>query len=106
MRTFGTLAVFVLGLALGASTALGDGKKKSKGVREKIITREATLKSKDQTKLDFDSVDIGGQRKTPMGTLIGQSKANKDYDFVKIRTNWHPEMVQSASTLDTGASAQ
>ena len=109
MRTFGTLAIFVLSLALGASAALGDGdpkKKKAKGVREKIITREATLKSKDQTKLDFDSVDIGGQRKTPMGTLVGQSKADKNYDFVKIRTNWHPEMVQSASTLDTGTPAQ
>jgi len=77
-------------------------KKSSKGVREKIISREATLKSKDQTSVDFDSVDIGGERKTPMGTLINQNKADKNYDFVKIRLRWHPEMVQSATSLDNG----
>lgn len=75
-------------------------KKAAKGAREKFITREATLKGKDQKNLDFDAVDIGGQRKTPMGTLINQNKADKNYDFVKIRLRWHPEMVQSASSLD------
>jgi hypothetical protein len=82
---------------------LAQAKKKkaaAKGVREKFITREATLKGKDQKNLDFDAVDIGGQRKTPMGTLINQNKADKNYDFVKIRLRWHPEMVQSASSLD------
>lgn len=75
--------------------------KKSKGSRERHITREAAIKNKDQTKVDFDAADIGGQRKTPAGTLIGQSKADKNYDFVKIRLRWHPEMVQSASSLDS-----
>lgn len=74
--------------------------KGGKGVREKYITREATMKSRDQKNVDFDAVDIGGQRKTPMGTLINQNKADKNYDFVKIRLRWHPEMVQSASSLD------
>jgi hypothetical protein len=78
------------------------GKKKAggKGVREKFITREATLKSKDQKNLDFDAADIGGVRKAPLGSLIGKSNADKNYDFVKIRLRWHPEMVQSASSLD------
>lgn len=81
----------------------GGGAKAGKGGgREKHITREATMKGKDATKVDFDSVDIGGQRKTPMGTLINQNKADKNYDFVKIRLRWHPEMVQSASALDSG----
>jgi len=79
-------------------------KKSSKGAREKIISREATIRSKDQTNVDFDSVDIGGERKTPMGTLINQNKADKNYDFVKIRLRWHPEMVQSATSLDNGDS--
>lgn len=74
----------------------------AKGVREKYISREAVVKGKDSTKVDFDAADIGGQRKTPMGTLIGQSKADKNYDFVKIRLRWHPEMIQSASSLDSG----
>ncbi len=68
------------------------------------MSREATLKSKDQKNIDFDAVDIGGQRKAPMGTLINQNKSEKEYDFVKIRLRWHPEMVQSASSLDNGKS--
>lgn len=84
-------------LAKGKKAA---AKASTKGVREKYITREATMKSKDQKNVDFDAVDIGGQRKTPMGTLINQNKADKNYDFVKIRLRWHPEMVQSASSLD------
>ena len=71
-----------------------------KGVREKFITREATLKGKDQKNLDFEAADIGGVRKAPLGSLIGKSNADKNYDFVKIRLRWHPEMVQSASSLD------
>lgn len=87
-------------LASFATPALA--RKANKGSREKHISREATIKSKDQTKVDFDAADIGGQRKTPMGTLINQNKADKNYDFVKIRLRWHPEMVQSASSLDSG----
>lgn len=89
-------------LALVSSPALAKKPKAGKGSREKHMSREATLKSKDQTKVDFDAADIGGQRKTPMGTLINQNKADKNYDFVKIRLRWHPEMVQSASSLDNG----
>ena len=88
-----------VGFAAGEKKPTG-----GKGGRERVMTREATLKSKDQKKLDFDAVDIGGQRKSPMGTLINQNKSEKDYDFVKIRLRWHPEMVQSASSLDTGKS--
>lgn len=95
--------VFVaLLLALATPPAFAKKTKGGKGTREKHISREATLKSKDQTKVDFDAADIGGQRKTPMGTLINQNKADKNYDFVKIRLRWHPEMVQSASSLDNG----
>ncbi len=96
-----SVATIVLLFASEAAVAAG-GKKGAKGVREKHISREATMKGKDQSKVDFDSVDIGGQRKTPMGTLINQNKADKNYDFVKIRLRWHPEMVQSASSLDSG----
>jgi len=80
------------------------GKKKNvksgKGVREKFINREATLKGRDQKNLDFEAADIGGVRKAPLGSMIGKSNADKNYDFVKIRLRWHPEMVQSASSLD------
>ena len=92
-----TAAFLLAGNALAAP-------KKAKGAREKHITREAVVKGKDSSKIDFDSVDIGGQRKTPMGSIVSQSKADKNYDFVKIRLRWHPEMVQSASSLEAGKS--
>ena len=74
--------------------------------RERFIVREARLKGKDQKNIDFNDVSIGGQRKTPMSELITNGKANKDHDFIKIRLRWHPEMVQSASSLDAGSSVR
>jgi len=84
----------------------GKSTKEPKGMKAKHLTGEATLKGKDQKNVDFEAADIGGERKTPMGTLINQNKADKNYDFVKIRLRWHPEMVQSASALDTGNSSK
>jgi hypothetical protein len=102
----------LIALAFGlASPALADQAKKKRGGKagakaggghEKVITREATMKGKDSTKVDFEAADIGGARKMPLGDTINQNKADKNYDFVKIRLRWHPEMVQSASTLDSG----
>ncbi len=90
------------------STAYGQGAAKSKArsgvVREKHLSREKTIKSRDATKLDFDAADIGGNRKAPMGSFLNQNKADKEYDFVKIRLRWVPEMVQSSASLDSGKS--
>ena len=74
----------------------------SNGVREKIISREGRSKSGDKTKVDFDDTDISGARKGPMASMLSNTKAKKDYDLVPIRTDWKPEMVQSASSLDAG----
>jgi hypothetical protein len=80
---------------------------KKGGQREKFITREAKTakgaKAGDKTKVNFDEVDIGGQRKTPFGDVITNNKLKKDYDFIKIRQRWHPEMIESASGLEPGA---
>ena len=75
-----------------------------KGVREKHIVREGRTKKGDQRNIDFDAVDISGERKTPLGTMVNNNKLDKNYDFVKIRLRWHPEMVQSASSLESGGS--
>lgn len=115
MARFGRLRLLMFCAFFGlSSVALGEGGKKGgkasgttqgaqKGVKAKHLTGEATIRGKDQSKIDFEAADIGGERKTPMGTLINQNKADKNYDFVKIRLRWHPEMVQSASALDSGA---
>jgi len=89
------------------NTKLAQKKKKRKGksraVREKHINREAKQKSRDSKNIDFDAANIGGTTKTPMSSLIGQNKADKNYDFIKIRLRWHPEMIQSASSLSSGS---
>ena len=76
-------------------------KKRSKG-RKRIISGEKRYKSKkgSKTNLDFDEVDISGQRKTPMGSMIGSAKNRKGFNFIEIRKEWHDEMIQSASNLD------
>lgn len=112
MRIF--TKTLLLALALGFSApAMAAGKQKRAakagakaggGGREKVLSREATMKGKDATKVDFEAADIGGQRKMPLGDTITQNKGDKNYDFVKIRLRWHPEMVQSASALDAGDS--
>ncbi len=81
--------------------------KEGKG-REKFITREGKSSAGgkgskgDSTKVNFDEVDIGGQRKTPLGTLVTNNKNSRDYDFIKLRQRWHPEMIESASSLESG----
>lgn len=96
----GMSCLFSERMALGAPGGKKGGK--AAGVREKHLSREQTVRSRDQTKLDFEAADIGGQRKAPMGSFLNQNRADKEYDFVKIRLRWVPEMVQSSSSLDTG----
>ena len=62
-----------------------------------------TRTKKDATKHDFEGIGVSGTRKTPLSSLISKSKANKDYDFVKIRRSWHPEMIQSTTSLDSSS---
>lgn len=85
-----------------AQPAEGKDKKPASG-REKIISREGRAKvSRDKSKIDFEDESINGVRKTPMASLLNSTKAKKDYDMVPIRTDWRPEMVKSASSLDAG----
>lgn len=76
-------------------------KKKSKS-RKKILSSEKKFKSKKggSTSLDFDAADVTGQRKTPLGSLVGNTSSKRGGGFVEIRKQWHNEMVQSASKLD------
>lgn len=76
-------------------------KKKSKS-RKRILSSEKKFKSKKggSTSLDFDAADVTGQRKTPLGSLVGNTSSKRGGGFVEIRKQWHNEMVQSASKLD------
>lgn len=96
MKLFFFLAMVLL---IASESSLAASKS---GSRKKIITQEKMIKSKKgvaSTKIDFEAVDISGERKLPLGSSINQTRANKDGGFVKLRTEWHSEMIQSASSL-------
>jgi hypothetical protein len=85
------------------SAAKASASAAANGGQERFIVREQRMKNRDQKDVNFDDVSISGARKAPMSSLISNTNANKDHDFIKIRLRWHPEMVQSASSLDFGA---
>lgn len=97
------ITVVILTLSLSPSAFAKDRDKKPT-LREKVISREGRSSSNSKTKIDFEDADITGSRKTPMASMLTNNKAKKDYDMVPIRTDWKPEMVQSAASLDAGRS--
>ncbi len=106
MRLFGLV---ILALLVGSpEVAAKEANKKSNagggGSRERVISREGRAKTGSKTKIDFEDTDIGGAVKTPYGSMLTNTKSNKNYDMVPIRTDWRPEMLQSASSLNAGRS--
>ena len=95
-------APVILALTFGFLTTLVPTESAWAKGREKFITREAKSAKGDKTKVNFDEVDIGGQRKTPLGSLVNNNRLDKNYDFIKLRQRWHPEMIESASSLESG----
>lgn len=105
------LFVILISFAVIAPEAYAKAKKKKDSAssqgsvsRERVISREGRSKTGSKTKVDFSDTEIGGAAKTPYGSLLSNTKSNKNYDMVPIRTDWRPEMLQSASSLDAGRS--
>lgn len=109
--------ILFLGLSsLATDTVYAQSKKKrlkkkksrSSKVRKRNLVIEKRIKYKkgDKAEYDFEAADISGGTKTPMGSLVDSLNSNKDYDFVKIRLKWTPEMLQSASSLETGRTSR
>lgn len=110
------LAAIALGLVCFTTPTWAAAKKKAKkapaaaasaadtkaAVREKHIVREAKSKKGDKNKIDFEGVDIAGQRRSPYGSIVTNEQPDKNYDFVKLRLNWHDEMTHSAKMVESG----
>ena len=100
MSIFIKLAIIVTFLLSLPSALEAKSKKKRRRAPGKgNLVMEAEIK-KDRKSYDFDSMSIDGQRRVPLGNLINQKQANKEYEFVKIRLRWRQEMIQSASNLN------
>ncbi len=86
LRLFAVFLLFVTTLA------------EARGSKERFLKCETRFKGLSRN-LDMGKVDITGERDAPFGSIIDQTKAGKNYDLIKIRTRWHPEMIQSASNF-------
>ena len=93
------IALFTFTLSVELAAKSKRVKKKRKAPGKSNLVMEAEIR-KDKKSYDFDSMSIDGQRRVPLGNLINQKQANKDYEFVKIRLRWRQEMIQSASNLN------
>jgi len=75
----------------------------ARGGRQRYIVHEQRV-NRDKTSINFDEADLTGKRQAPLGEMLNQRQADKDFDLIKIRTDWKPEMIQSTSSSETGRS--
>lgn len=55
-----------------------------------------------KTTVDFDEASISGVNKTPMGTIMEQTRLDGgDKGLVSIRRHWRPEILKSAKSLNS-----
>ena len=105
MYTFGKIAIIIVSLLVFAQVSSAKSAKR-KSSKKMSASGKANLSvememSKDKKSIDFDKAfDIEGQRRDPLGALLNQKQADKDFEFVKIRLRWRKEMVESAYDLN------
>ena len=61
--------------------------------------KKSTSKGKRKTEIEFQPSEVRGVRMNPLNSLVSQ-KAAQGYDFVKIRTNFKNEMVESTKSIE------
>jgi hypothetical protein len=54
---------------------------------------------KDQRRVDFEDTQIDGQKRSPTIENIIGSQTRSNSTFFKVRTQWHPEMIESTTQL-------
>jgi hypothetical protein len=79
-------------IAYGQKPQPSAGTKQSLDVSKKV-------KFKDKTEINFDDANIDGTFKSPFGTLLSNRDQDFNKGFIKLRTNWHDQMVTSVSGI-------
>ncbi len=80
-------------------TAISAGRKKVFTKKRKKVLSSEKVRSKSETTLSFEEVDIRGKRKVPAGSVILKTLPDYRYKIVKIRTSWRKEMNQTTRNL-------
>jgi hypothetical protein len=62
-------------------------------------TQAKRIKYKKDTKVDFDDALIEGGVKNPFSSMVGSRDGENKAGFVKIRKEWHDQMIMSVNGL-------
>ena len=75
------------------------GSNSSKAVNTSSQGQAKRIKYKKDTKVDFDDELIEGGVKNPFQSTIGGRDGNMKQGFIKIRREWHDQMIMSVNGL-------
>lgn len=62
-------------------------------------TKVTTQKRGNQTQIDLEESSLEGSSRAPSLSGVQGAQVDTDYDFVKLRKKWHPEMMKSTMNL-------
>jgi hypothetical protein len=105
MKRFVTTSAFLLGTLLSSianSASAAPAPKPAATSPSKSMegeTKRVKVKYKDKTNVDFSDALIEGAAKNPFMSMVGSRDQEFGKGFVKIRYNWHDQLIMSTSGL-------
>lgn len=97
-KTIVTIISIVFASAVAPQLALAKGGKAP--ARNSSMEQSKKFKiGKDHTSVDFDDASIEGQAKNPFGSMLNSRDQDFNKGFIKLRYNWHDQMLISASGM-------
>lgn len=93
------IIVAILAVCTVSSMSVAEGQGKGKRQKTSLEAQKKFKVSKDKTNVDFDEASIEGQAKNPFGTLLNSRDQDFNKGFIKLRYNWHDQMLISASGM-------
>lgn len=102
LRTM-SFCVSAWGLLVGALLAVPNtgfaAPQPPKAKNSSSLETSKKVKFKDKTELNFDAANIEGQAKNPFGSMITERDQDFNKGFIKLRYQWHDQMIMSTSGL-------
>jgi hypothetical protein len=90
--------VTILSVAAFSTSAFGQKSQNNAGTKSSLDVSKK-IKFKEKTEINFDDTNIDGNFKSPFGTLMSNRDQQFNKGFIKLRTNWHDQMVTSVSGI-------
>lgn len=94
------IAVSVAASGLSPESASAQSSRRNSHVKGAVEGQSKKVKFKKNTKVDFDDELIEGGVKNPFSPMIGGRDGDNKADFIKIRKEWHDQMIMSVNGLN------